>query len=158
MTIFSNLKTVEVSHVVLCIAAFLATVAPGIAIIYHFQPDLLDKYDVIKLILLSVAFTLPVFLPNFLVVMAVVLCPVMLVAIFGLALSSMVLYFALLVSYFWSLAFLGFLLTIIIAEVLLILSIVILVPWLRIAPALGMELAKDQLKTWKEEAQKGIAR
>jgi hypothetical protein len=87
MTILSDLKTVEVSHIVLCIAALLATVAPGIAIIYHFRPDLLDKYDVIKLILLSVAFTLPVFLPNFLVVMAVVLCPVMLVAIFGLALS-----------------------------------------------------------------------
>jgi hypothetical protein len=154
MTILSDLKTVEVSHVVLCIAAFLATVVPGIAIIYHFRPDLLDKYDVIKLILLSVAFTLPVFLPNFFVVMAVVLCPIMLVAIFGLALSSTVLYLALLLSYFGSLNFFGFLLTIITLEILLLLSIIICVPWLRYVPRLGMELAKDQLKSWKEEAQK----
>jgi hypothetical protein len=64
--LFSFLK-LEYKHVWILIAGFLGTLAPGFLILFHFRPDLVEKYDVFKLAILSLSLTLPLLLINSLI-------------------------------------------------------------------------------------------
>lgn len=55
----------KAGHVLLCIGAFFAMVAPGLLAIFLFRPELYDRYDVVKLTLLSVSLTIPLVIVNF---------------------------------------------------------------------------------------------
>jgi O-antigen/teichoic acid export membrane protein len=57
----------EYKHVWLIITGFLGTLAPGFLILFHFKPELFEKYDVFKLIILSLSLTLPLLIINSLI-------------------------------------------------------------------------------------------
>jgi hypothetical protein len=61
--LFGFLK-LEYKHVWILITGFLGTIAPGFLVLYHFKPDLFEKYDVFKLAILSLSLTLPLLIMN----------------------------------------------------------------------------------------------
>jgi hypothetical protein len=64
--LFRFLK-LEYKHVWILISGFLGTIAPGFLILYHFKPELFEKYDVFKLAILSLSLTLPLLIINSLI-------------------------------------------------------------------------------------------
>lgn len=60
----SDIRKLEYKHIWLCISVFLGTIAVGFLIIFHFKPELVEKYDIFKLLVLSLALTLPLLLIN----------------------------------------------------------------------------------------------
>lgn len=59
MTVKSFVKTIQDKSLLLALFATLATILPGLTIIYLYQPELLMTLDWVKLILLSISFTAP---------------------------------------------------------------------------------------------------
>jgi|SRR5665213_904840 len=60
----SSFLKLEYKHVWLCISGFLGTVAAGFLVIFQFKPELVEQYDVFKLLILSLGLTLPVLFFN----------------------------------------------------------------------------------------------
>ena len=127
MSFIADLKKLDDSYWAAYIGAFISVVAPGFLTFQLFRPDLVEKYDVAKLFVLSGSVTAPVFLLNFIWALflldakgdAYYIC--VLIAEF---LTFIVLYFALLVSYFGSLPFPSFLGLIVALDLLPLLQIV----------------------------------
>ncbi len=67
MSALSEIRELEGRHILLGILGFLGVVAPGFLTIYHFHPELIEKYDVIKLSIFSGALTLPAVFLNLLI-------------------------------------------------------------------------------------------
>jgi len=55
----SEILKLEYKNIWLCISVFLGTVAPGFLTVFQFKPDLVGQYDVFKLLIFSLALTLP---------------------------------------------------------------------------------------------------
>ena len=67
MSMIDDLKTLGANHIAVAVLAFAALVAPGFLTIYHFKPELIEKYDVLKLVLFSLSLTLPLLGLNFVI-------------------------------------------------------------------------------------------
>jgi len=48
----------EYKYIWLFILIFLGVIAPGFLIVFHFKPELIEKYDINKILILSLALTL----------------------------------------------------------------------------------------------------
>ena len=90
---------------------FLGVVAPGFLVIYHYHPDFIEKYDIVKLSIFSAALTMPVLFANFII--TVITHPKKvepdisdILALSAIGAASM-LYCGLLVAYLFHLSFLG---------------------------------------------------
>jgi hypothetical protein len=59
MGLLSEIKGLEYKQGVLFVTAFFGLVAAGFLIIFQFRPELIEKYDILKIIFLSLALTLP---------------------------------------------------------------------------------------------------
>ena len=59
MGLLSEIKELKQKQITLLIAVFLGTVCPGFLVIFHFRPELVERYDAFKLILLSLSLTMP---------------------------------------------------------------------------------------------------
>ena len=59
MNWISEIRRLEYKHIWLCILIFTGTIAAGFLTVFHFKPDLVAKYDIFKLLFLSLALTLP---------------------------------------------------------------------------------------------------
>lgn len=119
MSLLSEIRKLEYKDVFRYTSAFFGTVATGFLIIYHFKPELIEKYDILKLAFLSLALTLPLMEIN------AIISGIMfhklpgspeseteknIEAVMGaLKLNVMVIYPSLLVCYLWSLNFKWFL-------------------------------------------------
>jgi hypothetical protein len=115
----SDILKLEYKHIWLCISVFLGTIAAGFLIVFHFKPELVEKYDIFKLLVLSLALTLPLLLIN--AVIAAFLYDRLPddyenetaknvdITKGALGLNAVVIYFSLLVCYFASLHFKWFL-------------------------------------------------
>jgi hypothetical protein len=64
MSIVSELREFKITDALLCVAVFLATVAPGFLILYLYKPIFVKELDILKLLLFSGSLTLPGFLLN----------------------------------------------------------------------------------------------
>jgi hypothetical protein len=64
MSIISEIREFKISDFLLCVAVFLATVAPGFLILYLYKPTFVKELDIFKLLLFSGSLTLPGFLLN----------------------------------------------------------------------------------------------
>ena len=71
MKAIEQLKALTGWHITSILGAFLATVAPGLLIIFMFEPSLVMQLDWIKLFVLSAAITLPVVAVNAFIVATV---------------------------------------------------------------------------------------
>lgn len=59
MSYVQDLLSLNQRHLNLAISFFGGTVAPGFLILYHFKPDLVNEWDFFKIVLFSVALTMP---------------------------------------------------------------------------------------------------
>jgi hypothetical protein len=66
MGLLSEIKGLEYKQGMLFATAFFGTVASGFLIIFQFRPELIEKYDILKIIFLSLALTLPLVVVNML--------------------------------------------------------------------------------------------
>lgn len=64
MSFVQDMRNLEHHQVLLGGFVFAATLAPGFLTIFHFKPDLVEKYDFFKIVLFSMALTVPVLLLN----------------------------------------------------------------------------------------------
>lgn len=64
MSLLTDVKALRTREVAAYVGVFLATVAPGFLTIFYFAPALIERYDAVKLILLSLSLTLPVVVIN----------------------------------------------------------------------------------------------
>ena len=59
MGIISEIKKLKASDVMMAVLAFSAVIAPGFLTLYLFKPNLIADIDIVKLIVFSVALTIP---------------------------------------------------------------------------------------------------
>ena len=64
MGLISEIKNLKAKHIVFYFCAFFGALAPGFLIIFYFRPELFEKYDVLKLVFLSLALTMPLLAVN----------------------------------------------------------------------------------------------
>jgi len=127
VSFISEIKDLTAKHVIWYLIGFLATIAPGFLIIFYFRPQVIEKYDALKLVLLSSALTLPLLVVNASLVFTFI--PESEdhdmnrgVGYFAtLGGNAIILYVALALSYFGSLSFKYFLGIVFILELLLLL-------------------------------------
>jgi hypothetical protein len=67
----SEVKKIEAHLVIVLLLVFLSTIAPGFLLLFRFKPELLEKLDSVKLVLLAISLTLPVLVVNVVSVMFV---------------------------------------------------------------------------------------
>ena len=65
MSWITEIKNLKPTALVASVFVFMSTVSPGFLILYHYKPDLIEKLDIVKIIIFSLALTLPVFAANF---------------------------------------------------------------------------------------------
>lgn len=70
MSLLTEIRELEGKHLVVGLLGFLAIIGPGFLIIYHYHPELVEKYDVVKLTIFSGALSLPVLFANLMIVSA----------------------------------------------------------------------------------------
>jgi len=111
MGFLSDLKTIEYKHWVFAVIAFFGTVASGFLIIFQFRPEIIEKYDLVKIIFLSLGLTLPIAMTNSMYYYYRDGFTRDRYVHFGaaFALNVVVIYIPLLISYFFSLHFRWFL-------------------------------------------------
>lgn len=111
----SEIRKLEYKHIWLCISIFMGTIGAGFLIVFHFKPELVEKYDVFKLVVLSLALTLPL-LPINAVITGFLYDRLpddyenetaknVDITKGTLGLNAVVIYFSLLICYFWSFNF-----------------------------------------------------
>lgn len=71
MTVLDEIRGLTVWDLTSLLGAFLATIAPGVLIVYVFAPELVLQLDTLKLFVFSAAVTLPVIAVNAFVVAVV---------------------------------------------------------------------------------------
>jgi hypothetical protein len=59
MISIAEILKLEYKQIWLCISGFLGTVGAGFLIVLLFKPEFIEKYDIFKLLVLSLALTLP---------------------------------------------------------------------------------------------------
>lgn len=59
MSILAEIDKLKGRHFLFGLIAFLGTIGPGFLIIYRYHPELVEKYDIGKLVLFASALTLP---------------------------------------------------------------------------------------------------
>ena len=64
MTVLEQLRNITAWDITVVLGGFLATVAPGLLIVYLFAPELVFKLETMKLFVFSAAITLPVLAVN----------------------------------------------------------------------------------------------
>lgn len=105
---------------------FLSTVAPGCLIWYWFRPEVLTDYDFLKIAVLSLALTLPVLILNIALISVPPISKYrtdvspLKALIYGALVSFVALYLSLLLVYFLNLCFKVFLLTVAIANAIVL--------------------------------------
>src|SRR5437879_6759127 len=70
MSWLSDLKEIDRPKIVLALMGFMATIGPGFLIIYQFKPELIEKLDIVKLIVFSCSLTLPILLFSSIMIVA----------------------------------------------------------------------------------------
>lgn len=68
MEIFSDIKKLDYKIIGLYVSGFLGIIGSGYLIIFQFKPELMEKYDNVKLIFLSAAMTMPIAIVNLLTI------------------------------------------------------------------------------------------
>lgn len=132
MSWISETRKLEYKHIWLCISFFLGTVAPGFLTIFHFKPELVDRYDIFKLLIFSLALTLPL-LPINAVTTAFLYDRLpddyenetaknVDITKGALSLNAVVSYLSLLICYFGSLNFRHFFWIIVVSEIVMLLG------------------------------------
>lgn len=71
MSLLTEIQKLKGWHFLVGVLAFLAVIGPGFLIIYRYHPELVEKYDIAKLLVFSASLTLPVLIAN---LIAVSLC------------------------------------------------------------------------------------
>ncbi|MBN1671174.1 MAG: hypothetical protein JXR37_09090 [Kiritimatiellae bacterium] len=107
-----EIKKMDRLDVLVVVLSFFAIVGPGLLLLYHFKPELVKESSALKLVFLSISFTLPICLINMFVPPQRLFCypdapgvrPVILCASTGI-----IYYLALLVAYLFGLRFKVFL-------------------------------------------------
>ena len=111
MTLLSDIRELDGRHLVMGMLGFLGVIGPSFLIIYHYHPDLIEKYDILKIITFSAALSAPILFLN--VMIAAVTAPsngdadqesALIMASLG---STTMLYVALLVAYILKLGILN---------------------------------------------------
>jgi len=64
MSWISEIKEFKPKTTATWIGIFMGTVSPGFLILYQYRPELIEKLDIIKLIIFAISLTLPVFVVN----------------------------------------------------------------------------------------------
>jgi hypothetical protein len=64
MGILSEIKGLEYKQGMTLVTGFLGLVASGFLIIFQFRPELIEKYDILKIVFLSLSLTLPLAIIN----------------------------------------------------------------------------------------------
>lgn len=59
MSFISEIRKLEGQHILAATVTFLGAVGPGYLIIYHYHPELMEKYDAIKLTLFAASLCVP---------------------------------------------------------------------------------------------------
>jgi hypothetical protein len=59
MSLLSEIKGLEYKQGLLFATAFFGMVASGFLIVFQFRPELIEKYDILKIVFLSLALTMP---------------------------------------------------------------------------------------------------
>jgi hypothetical protein len=115
MNWISEIRKLEYKHIWLCFSIFMGTISAGFLIVFHFKPELVEKYDVFKLLVLSLALTLPL-LPINAVITGFLyhrlpddyeneMAKNVDMTKGALGLNAVVIYFSLLICYYWSFNF-----------------------------------------------------
>jgi hypothetical protein len=115
MNWISEIRKLEYKHIWLCVSIFMGTIGAGFLIVFHFKPELVEKYDVFKLVVLSLALTLPL-LPINAVITGFLYDRLpddyenktaknVDITRGALGLNAVVIYISLLICYFWSFKF-----------------------------------------------------
>ena len=60
----SSFLKLEYKHIWLCVSIFLGTIGAGFLIVFQFKPELVGQYDIFKLLIFSLALTLPLLFFN----------------------------------------------------------------------------------------------
>jgi len=68
MSLISDIRKLKGDDITMGILGFLGVVAPGFLTIYHFHPELIEKYDALKIIIFSASLTVPVLFLNSMIV------------------------------------------------------------------------------------------
>ncbi len=116
MSYIQDIKDLEQYHFLLGGLFFAATLAPGFLVIFHFKPDLIEKYDFFKLTLFSLSLTVPYVLSHLFAISALEALDVSSEEnhLAGMAIACMsslgVLFISLLLAYFFRSSFKLFLL------------------------------------------------
>jgi hypothetical protein len=126
MSIIDEARKLDRSHIVFVVGAFISVVAPGFLTIYLYKPALVGSLDTFKLLVFSAALTLPIVILNYFA--AVQLSPSkdkdhqVSSLILAMAMTCVVFYLALIISYFALLTFKSYIATVTALQVLLFLS------------------------------------
>jgi hypothetical protein len=120
-----DLKELKGGHYAILVAAFLMAVSPGFLMLYLFNPVLLASWDSVKVILFSIALSLPVFCANVIAaILTLTMCNVptkdmrvypLVMAVVQTFVST---YSSLLIAYFFELGFKPFVATLAITTML----------------------------------------
>lgn len=65
MSYIKDVLSLDQRHLSLAVAFFGATVAPGVLILFHFKPDLMNEWDFLKIFLFSLSLTTPLVLLHY---------------------------------------------------------------------------------------------
>jgi hypothetical protein len=129
MSIIEDIKSIEVEHFAAYTLIFLSLVAPGFLIIYLFKTQLFVSFGAFKLIVFSVALSLPLPTLNTFISGAILDADnsdVHEYVLTNISVSFICLYLSILIAYLWSQTFRGFLLTISIVEIVFVLVLIIM--------------------------------
>jgi hypothetical protein len=120
------MRQIKPHEIMRSILVFLSTVAPGVLVIFYYKPELIHELDVLKLIVLSAAITLPLIVVNSMIITFLYqgegTLPAKLGAILfdAMLTSFFFLYFILFISWFQSLSFKIFVMLAVILELALL--------------------------------------
>lgn len=64
MNIISEFEKLKGKHFLMGLIGFLGTIGPGFLIIFHYRPELVERYDIGKLLVFASALTLPFLFAN----------------------------------------------------------------------------------------------
>lgn len=64
MSLLTEIQKLKGKQILSGLLVFLGTISPGFLTIYHFRPELVEKYDFAKLLLFSASLTLPFLFVN----------------------------------------------------------------------------------------------
>lgn len=111
MSLWSDIKQASGSELAAVVGLFMATVAPGTLILFHFRPVLLERLDFLKILLVSTGLTTPLLFGNAVVLLGANAHLKKSQGYFvgaSAVWTSIFLYVGIAITYWWSLSFRGF--------------------------------------------------